>query len=247
MAFGVLFFFNSSSYQPQNMQLFETANNYYNQGEFELAIDNYESIINNGEHSAEVYFNLGNAYYKSNNIASSIYFYEKALKLKPNDSEISNNLRFAQNMTIDEIAETPQVGFGRIYNNLVNTFSFDNWAKVAVVGGFMCVILFLLYYFSINTNFKRITFIGSFIGVVVAVFSLFMAFQKQNFDSSFNEAIIFAKAIDIKSEPNSDSSNLFRLHEGTKVKIIDNLLGWNQIEIADGQKGWIPSESIKQL
>jgi tetratricopeptide (TPR) repeat protein len=244
---GFFLLLNSINYQPENNKLFEAANNYYNEGEFELAIENYESIINNGKHSAEVYFNLGNAYYKSNNIPSSIYYYEKALKLKPGDTDIINNLGFAQNMTIDEIATTPQVGFNRIYSNLVNTFSFDDWSKIAVGAVVAFVILFLMYYFSVNTNFKRITFVSSFIVVVLAVFSLFMAFQKQNFDSSFNEAIIFAKAIDIKSEPNSDSSNLFRLHEGTKVKIIDNLSGWSHIEIADGQKGWIPSEIIKVL
>jgi tetratricopeptide (TPR) repeat protein len=244
---GFLFLLNTNNYQPQNSQLFEVANNYYNEGEFELAIENYERIISNGEHSPEVYFNLANAYYKSNNIPSSIYYYEKALKLKPDDADIINNLGFAQNMTIDEIAATPQVGFNRIYSNLVNTFSFDSWSKIAVIAVVVFVILFLLYYFSANTNFKRATFIGSFVGIVVAMVSLFMAFQKQNIDDKFDEAIVFSKSIDIKSEPNSSSNNLFRLHEGTKVKIIDNLSGWSHIEIADGQKGWIPSETIKVL
>ena len=244
---GFLLFLNSINYQPQNTKLFETANGFYNEGEFELAIENYERIITNGEHSAEVYFNLGNAYYKSNNIPSSIYYYEKALKLKPEDTDIINNLGFAQNMTIDEIASTPEVGFNKIYTNLVNTFSFDDWSKIAVAAVVAFVILFLMYYFSVNTNFKRITFVSSFIGVVLAAFSLFMAFQKQNIDNKFDEAIVFAKSIEIKSEPNSNSNNLFRLHEGTKVKIIDNLSGWSHIEIADGQKGWIPSEVIKVL
>jgi tetratricopeptide (TPR) repeat protein len=238
---------NSLSYQPQNTQLFEQANNYYNKGEFELAINNYESIINNGEHSAEVYFNLANSYYKTNNIASSIYYYEKALKLKPDDNDIINNLGFAQNMTIDEIAVTPQVGFNRIYTNLVNTFSFDNWSKISVVFVFAFVLLFLLYYFSVNTNMKRATFIGSFVAVVFALFTVFMAFQKHHLDNKYNEAIVFSKSIDIKSEPNSGSNNLFRLHEGTKVKIIENLSDWSHIELADGQKGWIPSKSIKVL
>ena len=150
-------------------------------------------------------------------------------------------------MTIDEIAQTPQVGIGRIYNNLVDTFSFDNWAKISVAGVVLFVLLFLIYYFSVSTNFKRFTFIGSSAGILIAMFALFMAFQKQNIDNKFEEAIIFSKAIDIKSEPNADSNNLFRLHEGTKVKIIDNLSGWSQIQIADGQKGWIPADTMKVL
>lgn len=247
MVLGGLILLNSLNYQPENTKLFEAANTYYNQGEFELAIENYESIISNGEHSAEVYFNLANSYYKTNNIASSIYYHEKALKLKPDDVDIINNLGFAQNMTIDEIATTPQVGFNRIYNNLVDTLSFDSWSKISVACVLAFVLLFLLYYFSVNTNVKRATFIGSFIAVVFTVFTVFMAFQKYHLDTSFDEAIVFSKSIDIKSEPNSNSNNLFRLHEGTKVKIIDNLSDWNRIELADGQKGWIPAESIKVL
>ena len=150
---GGLILLNSLNYQPENTKLFEVANKYYNQGEFELAIENYESIIKNGEHSAEVYFNLANSYYKTNHIASSIYYYEKALKIKPDDVDIINNLSFAQNMTIDEISVTPKVGFNRIYSNIVNTFSFDGWSKISVLCVFAFVILFLLYYFSHSTNF----------------------------------------------------------------------------------------------
>lgn len=244
---SMLFFLNSSGNQSQSIQLFEKANDYYNQGEFQLAIDAYESILERGEHSTEIYFNLANAYYKINNIPSSIYNYEKALILNPNDTEVINNFNFAKKMTIDEITITPEVGFTKIYHNLVNTFSFDTWSKIAVTGVIVFVILFILYYFAQSTNFKRLSFVSSFVGVVIALFSLFMAFQKNSVDNKYSQAIIFAKAIDIKSEPNIDGSTLFRLHEGTKVKILDNLSGWNYIEIADGLKGWIPANNLKVL
>ena len=95
----------------QNDTLFKKANTLYNNGKYLEAIDNYMSILETNTHSAELYFNLGNAHYKLNNIATSIYYYEKALQLKPNDKDIINNIAFARNMTIDAIDTVPEVGF----------------------------------------------------------------------------------------------------------------------------------------
>lgn len=231
----------------QNTELFERANNHYNEGEFERAISDYEAIIESGEHSAELYFNLANAYYKTHSIAPSIYYYEKALLLQPNDKDILNNLGFAQKMTIDEISESPQVGFGKLYHNLLNTLSFDAWAKWAITSVICFVLFFLLYYFANNTYVKRVTFVGSFVAAFLALGILFIAFQKFEIDHKYEQAIVFAQAVDVKNEPNAKSNSVFKLHEGTKVKVIDNLAGWSLIEIADGLKGWIPSAEIKAL
>jgi len=100
----------------QNSQLFEEANTLYNEAQYYEALDKYTQILDSGEHSAELYFNMGNAHYKLNNIAPSIYFYEKALLLKPNDKEIKNNIAFARNMTIDAIDKVPEIGFSSIVN-----------------------------------------------------------------------------------------------------------------------------------
>ena len=124
----------------QNKVLFNEATEFYNNGEYSAAIENYEQIIENGEHSASLYFNLGNCYYKLNSIGPSIYYYEKALLLSPNNKEIQNNLRFAQNMRLDAIEEMPKTELSRIYNVIVGMFSSDQWAYFAV--GFVFLFVF---------------------------------------------------------------------------------------------------------
>ena len=231
----------------QNDQDFESANALYNDGKYAEAIDKYESILKSGEHSAELYFNLGNANYKLNNIAPSIYYYEKALQLSPNDKEIENNLAFAKNMTIDAIDKVPQVGFSRIANNLVNTFQTDTWAKMAIGGVLLFVLLFLMYHFSYATSRKRIAFIVSIAGLLLAFFSVAMAFQKERLDRNDNPAIVFVQESRVKSEANKSSEEVFRLHEGTKVQVLETYEDWNKIQLSDNSTGWIPSEDIKLL
>lgn len=238
--------FDASAF-AQNNTKFQEANELYGKGEFELAIDTYQSILETGVHSAELYFNLANSHYKLNNVAPSIYYYEKALQLNPEDKDIQNNLAFAQNMTIDAVAEVSEVGFDKIYKNWVNAYSFDSWSRLAIAFSVAFVILFLVYYFSRNTVKKRLSFVLGFSCVAASMFTLFMAFKKFDLDQKNIAAVVFDKSIDIKSEPNSESSNLFRLHEGTKIKVLDSVSDWYRIELPDGLTGWIPSNAIKVL
>lgn len=116
---GLLFLFSVGIVQGQNNALFDQATEAYNVGEYQKAIESYEKILENGEHSANLYYNMGNAYYKQNQIAPSIYYYEKALLLQPNDPEIENNLAYAKNMTLDAIESLPETGLSKIYHNIV--------------------------------------------------------------------------------------------------------------------------------
>jgi tetratricopeptide (TPR) repeat protein len=231
----------------QNNERFEQANALYNDAKYAEAIDMYESILDTDVHSAELYFNLGNAHYKLNNIAPSIYYYEKALILDPNDKDIKNNLAFAQNMTIDAIDKVPDVGFSRIVKTIVNTASADTWAKIAIVGVFIFVGLFLLYHFAYATTRKRIAFIVSVIGMALALFALTMAFQKQRLEKNDNPAIVFAQESRVKTDPNKTSEEVFRLHEGTKVQVLEPYEDWYKIQLSDKSTGWIPSTDIKIL
>jgi len=229
----------------QNNQHFDAANTLYNEGKYTDAIDKYESILKSGEHSAELYFNLANAHYKLNNIAPSVYYYEKALLLNPNDPDIENNLAYAQNMTIDAIDEAPQVGFARIINNVVKTFDADVWSKIAIASVLVFVLLFLMYHFSYATSRKRIAFVISILSLFFACFSVVMAFQKESLDSKDNPAIVFAQESRVKAEANKTSEEVFRLHEGTKVQVLESYKDWRKIQLSDNSTGWIPSADIK--
>ena len=129
----------------QNETLFDEANALYNEGKYAEAIDKYTLVLESGNHSASLYFNLGNANYKLNNIAPSIYYYEKALQLAPNDTDIQNNIAFARNMTIDAIDVVPEAGLSKLLKNTANRFNFDTWAKLSILSVFIAVVLFLIY------------------------------------------------------------------------------------------------------
>lgn len=231
----------------QNDTVFNEANTLYNNGKYAEAIDKYESILDTNQHSAELYFNLGNANYKLNNIAPSIYYYEKALLLEPNDKDIQNNLAFAQNMTIDAIEVVPKVGFSRIINNIVNTFDTDTWARIAVGGVLLFVVIFLAYHFSYTSSKKRIAFVTSIISLFIGCFSVAMAFQKDSLNKKDNPGIVFSQETRVKADPNSTSEEVFRLHEGTKVQVVETYENWKKIKLSDNSTGWIPSKDIKLL
>ena len=231
----------------QNQTLFEQANTLYNEGKFTEAIKQYESIIDNDKHSSELYFNLANAHYKLNNIAPSIYYYEKAALLNPNDKDIENNLSFAKNMTIDAIDRIPEGGFSKIVKNITNTFEFDSWAWLSVALMVAFVLLFLSYYFSNATSQKRFTFIGSVTALLLCFVALAFAFNKHDLEQKNNPAIVFAQESQVKSEPNLRSTEAFKLHEGTKVQVLETVDKWKKIKLTDGKIGWLPSEDIKLL
>jgi tetratricopeptide (TPR) repeat protein len=231
----------------QNSSLFDQGNALYNEGDFDQAILKYEGVLNNGEHSAELYFNLANAHYKLNHIAPSIYYYEKALQLAPNDKEIQNNAAFARNMTIDAIDSVPEVGLSNYIKNMTNKLSFDSWAKASVLFVCLFVTLFLLYYFAYSTTRKRLSFVSSMICIGLACLSLAFAFHKYNLEKKDQPAIVFAQESQVKSEPNLRSTEAFILHEGTKVQILDTVNNWKKIKLSDGKTGWVVNDDIKKL
>lgn len=231
----------------QNTELFDKATEFYNKGDYSKAIENYEQIIENGKHSAELYFNLGNCHYKLNHIGPSIYYYEKALLLKPNDIEILNNLKYAQNMRLDAVEEMPRSVLAKTYDTIIGMLSYDQWAYLAVALVILFVLAYLVYYFLRVASQKRIAFISSILALALGFTSVVMAYLKYQDFKNDNPAIVYTKEVKITSEPNANSEAVFILHEGTKVNILDGLNGWKKIRIADGQTGWIKIENIKPL
>jgi len=231
----------------QNETLFNEATELYNNGEYSKAIENYKQILENGKHSASLYFNLGNSYYKLNSIGPSIYYYEKALLLSPNDQEIKDNLRFAQNMRLDAIEEVPTTEISKIYKSAVGLFSYDGWAYLAVALVFLFVLAYMAYYFLRPANQKRAAFISSIFSLIVGVVCILMAYLNYQQFKNNDPAIVFAKEVNVNSEPNVNSNSVFTIHEGTKVNILDELDDWKRIRIADGQTGWLLSDNIKSL
>ena len=240
-------FFTCLLAKGQGESNFTRATEAYNEGDFKKAIELYNTILEDGQHSAALYFNLGNSYYKLNEIASSIYFYEKALLLKPKDPEILNNLGYAQNMTLDAIDTMPETGLSKIYKMVTHQLSFDQWAYVSIFFMFLFVILYILFYYFQYSSRKRWAFIVSFIALFIAIVAVVFGYIQYKDFKKDQPAIVFADEVGINSEPNTKSDEVFVLHAGTKVNVLDELDDWKKIRIADGKTGWVPSENIKLL
>ncbi len=231
----------------QEKSSFERANAAYNEGDFETAIRLYESILESGRHSAELYYNLGNAHYKQNEIAPSIYNFEKALLLKPNDPEIKNNLGYAQKMTLDAITPLPEVGLSKFYKTFTNYLSFDQWAYAAVVLMILFTVFYIAFYYFGSAFRKRIAFIFSLTMLVFSILAVTMAYIQYKDLQANRPAIVFADEVRIQSDPNEKAQEVFVLHEGAKVSILETYNDYFKIQIADGKSGWIPKKSIKTL
>jgi tetratricopeptide (TPR) repeat protein len=226
---------------------FEKGNHLYQKGNFQEAINNYESVLSSGKQSAELYFNLGNCYYKLHKVAPAIYNFEKALLLNPNDNEIQTNLNFAKRMSVDDSKETPEVGFGKLFQNFTSSFDYDIWAWIAVVLSFLFLMSFVGYYLSATAFKKRIFFtimLFIFIAIIVSISS---GIYEKNRISSNKSAIVFAEKTALKSEPKSSSSQIMVLHEGAKVYILESIANWKKVQLTDETIGWISDDAIKEL
>ncbi|MFV8225443.1 tetratricopeptide repeat protein [Christiangramia aquimixticola] len=231
----------------QSEELFSMANQAYQKAEYEKAIDLYEEILANGESSSELYFNLGNAYYKMNQVAPSIYNYEKALQLDPEDEDILNNIEFARNMAIDDIEEIERTGISQWFNDLISGHSASGWAVYAVVFSVLFVIFFLLYYFAGAPLRKRI-FLGlAAVSLLICIATIIFAFQRKAYISNNKFAIIFEEEIEVRDEPNLRGEPGFNLHEGTKAKVLEDFQEWTRIELANGGQGWVKTSELKKL
>lgn len=235
------------SLQAQEEELFETASQYYAEENYTAAIKNYEQILAAGKVSAEVYFNLANAYYKTDSLAPSIYFYNKALQLAPYDEDIKNNLSFAEERIIDVIEETPKMGWAKISDNVINVFTVNTWAVLAIMASFALLLFGVLYYFYRSPFKKRLCFGLALFSVSAAVLSVVFAFVQGNEQQNRRYAIVFDKAVEVHAEPNHNSETIYELHEGTKLKILDSFNGYTHIRLADGKRGWLKEDAVKAL
>lgn len=204
-------------------------------------------IVRAGEHSSALYYNIANAHYKLNSIGPSIYYYEKALQFAPNDNETLNNLAFAQNATVDAIEPLPKTIFTKWDTTLSSWLTFNGWAWVTVICAVLFALLLLLYYFSVYSVKKRLSFAGAILMFLLIIIGLTMSYRNYNKQVKDQPAIIFAESSNIKSDPSQKSETSFILHEGTKVQIIAEDDDWYRILLADGKDGWIHQKDLKPL
>lgn len=228
-------------------QLFSTANDLYKNEKFEKAIALYKQIESQGLHSSELYYNLGNSYYKLNKVGPSIYYLEKALKINPLNEDAANNLIFAKRLALDKIEELPKTVLQKFNSNYLQQLSYNQWAVVVVILSILGSLLFLLFYFVDVPAKKRLYFVSSSVSFILLMIALLITFNQYSISKNRKEAIVFAEESEVRNAPTFNSEEAFILHEGTKVFVLDAIDNWKKIKLADGKIGWIIAEDIKLI
>ena len=240
-------FFISMGFGQDNEQTFENANTAYNSGQFEKALLQYKQILESGEHSAALYFNMGNCYYRLNDVAESIFFFEKAKQLNPFDKDISINSAFAQNMAIDAVELLPTSQVTKFKEGLFELFNQEGWAVVLILLSWLLVIFWVLYLKNKTPLSKRIFFVSTLLTALFLAGSVSISVIKSTDEAATTYGILFNEKIEVWAEPNARSEGLFILHEGTKVQLLDALQEWQKIRIANGSEGWIKDGRVRSL
>jgi len=227
--------------------LFMEANTFYQQGLYEAALERYNAIIILGQESAELYYNMGNAAYRANSIGHAILYYEKALKLDPAFEDAIHNLEFVSRYRADAFEEVPVLFLRAWISGFVQLFPEHTWSLLAMI--FFLIILcgILFYLFSARLAFKKAGFISGLAGLLLFVITLLPAISRHRDIVNPDSGIILAPSVVVRSSPSESGTELFILHEGTKIEVNEEVGGWQNIRLIDGREGWIISSDFQSI
>lgn len=221
---------------PPASELYTAAAALYKQSQFEKAAATYEKIIMQGYRSPEVYYNLGNCYYKLNHTGKAILNFERAKKLAPDDEDILHNLQLAQLKTVDRLTPVPQLALFSAWNNFVSTQSSKGWGLAALACLWMALLVFALHYFLLK---KRWLSVMASLLFIFSLAFLSLAYQQSKAELSADTGVLLVENTSIKSAPDANGTDLFTIHEGLCFAIVDEVGNWYKIRLADGKIGWI--------
>ena len=225
----------------------QNADDEYAKGNYQQAIKDYQEILKTGV-SSEIYYNLGNAYYRTDNITQALLAYERALQLSPGDNDIRFNLQYARSKTIDKITPETEMFFVTWYNSLVNFTSVDRWANTAIVSIVMALLLILVFLFAPQMWARKSGFYGSAVFLLLFAFANLFAFQQKHELETKQGAIVIAPTVNVKKTPAASGTDVFVIHEGTRVDITDRgMKQWRGVKLADGREGWLKTSQIEEI
>lgn len=225
----------------------QNADDEYAKGNYQQAIKDYQEILKTGV-SSEIYYNLGNAYYRTDNITQALLAYERALQLSPGDNDIRFNLQYARSKTIDKITPETEMFFVTWYHSLVNFTSVDRWANTAIVSIVMALLLILVFLFAPQMWARKLGFYGSAAFLLLFAFANLFAFQQKHELETKQGAIVIAPTVNVKKTPAASGTDVFVIHEGTRVDITDRgMKQWRGIKLADGREGWLKTSQIEEI
>lgn len=230
--------------QEQANQWFEQANAAYNAGRYDSAMMMYEQVLRAELESVPLYYNMGNTYYKMREYPMAIYYYEKALKLDPGNDDVKTNLAIANLAIVDKIEEVPQSFIAKGWQRLKAMLSGDQWAVLSLVAFALMLASAYLFLRSRRMGLRKLGFFAGIVLLLVVALSVVFASQQKQASLKEDHAIVMTPTVTVKSSPNEESVDLFVLHEGTKVTLLDQADGWNKVRIGNGSVGWLQAETM---
>lgn len=225
----------------------EKAAQAYKAGDYEVALSHYQSMLMPGEQSADVYYNMGNCYYRLGEMAQSILYYERALLLDPSDGDTKANLALAKSKCPDKIDEVGEFFPLRALHWLENLASSDRWAIVSILFVFLFIFTFLVYYLGNSMTVRKVCFVVACCSIILSVISGVFAYNQKQYLQDRNDAIIMAGSVTVRSTPSENGNALVVAHEGVKVRVISELDNWWEVRLPNGTIGWMLSETAERI
>ena len=227
--------------------IIEEGNKAYTEGLYPDAIDYYKQVADAGFESPELFYNLGNAYFKLNDYPHAILWYERARRLDPGNEDIDYNLNVANSKIADKIDPLPDLFYVRWYWSIVNLFPINTWAIQTIVCFILTLVAISLYFISRRLFLRKTGFRAAILFLALTLFILLFSVSGYHRMKTLHEAIVFDPTITVKSSPDEKSVDLFVIHEGTKVQLLDKIGEWYEIRIANGSVGWLPKDSFVEI
>lgn len=224
--------------------LYKTGAQQYKSNQFEQASVTYEKILAEGYKTAEVYYNLGNCYYKMNQTAKAVLNFERAAKLAPEDEDIQHNLKLAGLKTTDKIQPVPQLSVITWWQNFIASHSSGGWAVYAVISIWISLLAFAVFFFI---GWKRVMLSSGILFLVLSLCLVSLAWQQKGKEEQAAEAVLMISNVFVKSAPDANGNDLFMIHEGVKFRILDQVSTWYKIRLADGKVGWLEKGSFERI
>jgi tetratricopeptide (TPR) repeat protein len=234
-------------FAQQPAELKASADAAYVAGDFGAAVDGYEQVLAQGQVSAEVHFNLGNAYFKSGRIASSILNYERAQKLAPQDEDIVFNLKVAQLSSKDRIEVMPELFFITWWKATLRALPMDAWAWSAIISLLLVLLGLGIFRFSASEGLRRTLFYTAILVGLWGLFSGYAAQQQYRRLLNDDRAVVMRPTVNVKSAPEQSGKDLFVIHEGLVVRVTETIGNYYRIRLADGNVGWVPQEAVEGI
>lgn len=245
--FFLLFLLAKISFASQVDDLMKQGNNFYQNKNYEKAIESYEQLVSLGYEGVSLFYNLGNSYYREGKIGYAILNYEKALRISPNDDDIRHNLAIANTKTIDRIDTLPKFFLFQWWESLLSFFSLKSWIYFSFFLYILILIASGIYFFTKNSRTQRYSFFGGLIILCFFILSVVVLSVNLNRELNIKHGIVIASAVSAKLSPDVKSNDAFVIHEGLKVQLEDKVDNWVKIRLNDGKIGWLHENDVAKI